>query len=162
MSIGGSDDLKYVVESKYLGFSFCDSKEDDNDILCQMRTVYAKSNTLLRTFSHCSTDVKFTLFQSYCTAVYCPFFWSDYKKSTFRKICVAFNNSYRKIFPRGVVPVLCMLNIIFVTLKQRYGNIYGFMQRLENSANSIICTLYNSCLVRFVIWNHWIESLYTA
>ena len=46
----GSDALKYVVESKYLGFSFCDSKQDDNDILRQMRTVYAKSSTLLRTF----------------------------------------------------------------------------------------------------------------
>ena len=34
----GSDALKYVVESKYLGFSFCDSKEDDNDTLRQMRT----------------------------------------------------------------------------------------------------------------------------
>ena len=86
----GSDALKYVAESKYLGFSFCDSKQDDNDILRQMRTVYAKSNTLLRTFSHCSTDVKVTLFQSYCTALYCPFLWSDYKKSTFRKIRVAF------------------------------------------------------------------------
>ena len=49
----GADVLKYVAESKYLGFSFCDSKQDDNDILRQMRTVYAKSNTLLRTFSHC-------------------------------------------------------------------------------------------------------------
>ena len=37
-----------------------------------------------------------------------------------------------------------------------------FMQRFENSNNFIICTQYNSCLVRFVIWNHWIESLYTA
>ena len=63
----GSDALKYVAKSKYLGFSFCDSKQDDNDILHQMRTVYAKSNTVLRTFSHCSTDVKVTLFQSYCT-----------------------------------------------------------------------------------------------
>ena len=94
----GSDALKYVAESKYLGFSFCDSKQDDNDILRQMRTVYAKSNTLLRTFSHCSTDAKITLFQSYCTALYCPFLWSVYKKSTFRKIRVAFNNAYRKIF----------------------------------------------------------------
>ena len=94
----GSDALKYVAESKYLGFSFCDSKQDDNDILRQMRTVYAKSNTLLRTFSHCSTDVKVTLLPSYCTALYCPFLWSDYKKSTFRKIRVAFNNAYRNIF----------------------------------------------------------------
>ena len=67
------------------------------------------------------------------------------------------------VFPKGVVPVQCMLNIIFVTLKQRYGKaLYGFMQRLENSTNSIIYTLYNSCLGRFVIWNDWIESLYTA
>ena len=43
----GSDALKYVAESKYLDFSFCDSKQDDNDILRRMRTVYAKSNTLL-------------------------------------------------------------------------------------------------------------------
>ena len=54
-----------------------------------MRLLYAKSNTLLRTFSHCSSDVKVTLFQSYCTALYCPFLWSDYKKSTFSKIRVA-------------------------------------------------------------------------
>ena len=59
-----------------------------------MRTVYAKSNTLLRTFGHCSTNVKVTLFQSYCTAL---FLLSDYMKSTFRKIRVAFN-VYRKIF----------------------------------------------------------------
>ena len=32
----GSDALKYVAESKYLGFSFCDSKQEDNDILHPM------------------------------------------------------------------------------------------------------------------------------
>ena len=139
----GSDALKYVAESKYLGFSFCDSKQDDNDNLRQMRTVYAKSNTLLRTFSHCSTDVKVTLFQSYCTALYCLFLWSDYKKSTFRKIRVAFNNAYRKIFglPRGVVPVLCMVNIIFVTLKQRYGKAYMVLCRDWKTALTLLFVL---------------------
>ena len=29
----GSDPLKNVAESKHLGFSFCDSKQDDNDII---------------------------------------------------------------------------------------------------------------------------------
>ena len=161
----GSDALKYVAESKYLGFSFCDSKQDDNDILRQMRTVYTKFNTLLRTFSHCSIDVKVTLFQSYCTALYCPFLGSDYKKSTFRKIRVAFNNAYRKILglPKrsSASAIYAQHNICnFETTIRK--SIYGFMQRLENSTNSIIYTLYNSCLVRFVIWNHWIESLYTA
>ena len=45
-----------------------------------------------------SSDVKVTLSQSYCTTLYCPFLWDDYKKSTFSKIPVAFNNAYRKIF----------------------------------------------------------------
>ena len=71
-------------------------------MLRQMRLLYAKSNTLLRTFSHCSSDVKVTLFQSYCTALYCPFLWNDYRKSTFSKIRVAFNNAYRKIFFFGL------------------------------------------------------------
>ena len=37
----GSDALKCAAESKYLGFSFCDSKQDNNDIQRQMRTLYA-------------------------------------------------------------------------------------------------------------------------
>ena len=160
----GSDDLKYVAESKYLGFSFCDSKQDDNDILRQMRTVYAKSNTLLRTFSHCSTDVTVTLFQSYCTALYCPFIWSDYKKSAFRKIRVAFtsSNSYRKIFGLPKKSSASVRGFHSSHSHSTYAqhnmcnfettirkSIYGFMH-----AEKIICTLYNSCLVRFVIWNH--------
>ena len=85
-----------------------------------MRLLYAKSNKLLRTFSHCSSDVKITLFQSYCTALYCSFLWNDYKKSTFSKIRVAFNNAYRKIFglSSGVMLVQCMQFIMFVNLRQ--------------------------------------------
>ena len=40
----GQEALKYVSESKYLGFSFSDSKCDDCDMLRQMRSLYAKSN----------------------------------------------------------------------------------------------------------------------
>ena len=85
-----------------------------------MRLLYAKSNKLLRTFSHCSTDVKITLFQSYCTALYFPYVWNDYKKLTLNKVRVAFNNAYRKllVYLSGVVPVRCMQTTISVTLKQ--------------------------------------------
>ena len=65
----GQEALKYVFESKYLGSGFSDSKCDDCDMLRQMRSLYAKSNRLLRTFSH----VKVTLIQNYCTALYCLF-----------------------------------------------------------------------------------------
>ena len=63
----GQEALKYVSESKYLGFTFIDSKCDDCDMLRPMRSLYTKSNRLLRIFSNCSIDVKVTLFQSYCT-----------------------------------------------------------------------------------------------
>ena len=44
--------LKYISESKYLGFKFSDSICDDCDLLRQVRSLYAKSNKLIRTFSH--------------------------------------------------------------------------------------------------------------
>ena len=161
----GSDALKFIKESKYLGFTFNDSKSDDCDMLRQMRLLYAKSNKLLRTFSHCSTDVKITLFQSYCTALYCPYLWNDYKKSTFSKIRVAFNNAYRKIFglpKRSSASTMYANNNIcnFETTLRK--NTFGFMQRLEQSTNTIITTLYQSWIVRFDIWNTWIKSLYTT
>ena len=114
----GSDALKFIKESKYLGFTFSDSKSDDCDMLRQMRLLYAKSNKLLRTFSHCSTDVKITLFQSYCTALYCPYLWNDYKKSTFSKVRVALIMLTEKylVYLSGVVPVRCMQTTISVTV----------------------------------------------
>ena len=54
-------------------------------------------NTLLRTLNHCSIDVKLELFRSFCTSFYCCYLWTAYKKSTFNKIRVAFNNAYRRV-----------------------------------------------------------------
>ena len=62
-----------------------------------MRSVYARSNRTLRMFSHCSIDVKIVLFSSYCTPLYCSYFWTEYKKTSFSKIRVAFNNAYIRI-----------------------------------------------------------------
>ena len=132
-------------------------------MLRQMRSLYAKSNKLIRTFSHCSIAVKITLFQNYCNTLYCPFLWTIYKKSTFTKIRVAFNNAYRKIFglpKRSSASAMYANHNICSFKKMLRKNIFGFMQRLENSTNTIICTLYQSWVVRFKIWNCWIDSLY--
>ena len=94
----GSETLKFVHDTKYLGFIFCESKKDDEDMLRQMRCMYAKTNKLLRMFGHCTVDVKIALFNSYCTSLYCSFLWTDLKKSTFSKVRIAFNNAYRRIF----------------------------------------------------------------
>ena len=73
-----NEKLDYTDSIKYLGFTFSSDKKDDNDMLRQMRILYTKSNRLLRLFHCCSTDVKLTLFRSYCTCFYCPFLWTHY------------------------------------------------------------------------------------
>ena len=83
--------------------------------------------------------------------MYCPFLGTDYKKSTFTKIHVAFNNAYKNFLSlhiRGAVQSAMYANhnvCSFETMLKK--TILGFMQRLENSTNTII-------------WNFWIESLY--
>ena len=47
----GSEPLRFVTETKYLGFTFCSLNKDDKDILRQMRSVYARSNRIHRMFS---------------------------------------------------------------------------------------------------------------
>ena len=131
------------------------------------KVAYGSHTDICRINESCTrrTRVKITLFQSYCTALYCPYLWNDYKKSTFSKIRVAFNNAYRKIFglpKRSSASTMYAKNNIcnFETTLRK--NTFGFMQRLEQSTNTIITTLYQSWIVRFDIWNTWIKSLYTT
>ena len=77
------DILEYTAYTKYLGFTFSMNVQDDDDMLRQMRTLYIRSNKLLRTFYHCSIDVKLELFRSFCTSFYCCYLWTAYKKLTF-------------------------------------------------------------------------------
>ena len=78
------------------------------------------------------------------TALYCPYLWNDYKKSTFSKIRFVFHNAYRKILglPKrsGASTMYANHNIcnFEITLRK---NTFGFMQRLEQSTNTIISTL---------------------
>ena len=69
---------------------FCENEKDDCDMLRQFRNLYAKSNKIIRTFSHCTIDVKLLLIKSYCTSFYCGYMWSDYKKTTYSKLRVFF------------------------------------------------------------------------
>ena len=84
--------------------------QDDNDMLRQIRTLYIRSSKLC-----CTIDVKLELFRSFYMSFYCCYLWTAYKKSTFDKLRVAFNNAYR----RDAAPVqLTMLILVSEILKQ--------------------------------------------
>ena len=73
------DILEYVSCTKYLGSTFNMNSHDDNDMMRQMRTLYIRSNKLLRTFHCCTIDVKLELLRSFCMSFYCCYLWTAYK-----------------------------------------------------------------------------------
>ena len=147
--------LKYANNVKYLILTFS-SDQDVNDILRQLRMLYTKSNRLLRVFHHCSVDVKLALFRSYCTCFYCPFLWTHYKKSNYSKVQVAFNNVYRRILKlpsRSSASTMYVVNNIDSLKVLARKRIFSFMERLNNSDNTIIKCINNSWNLE-LIWTN--------
>ena len=76
---------------------FTNNKQDDVEMLRQLRLLYMRSNKIVRMFYFCTIDVKLELFRSFCTSFYCCYLCRGYKKSNFNKLRVSFNNAYRRI-----------------------------------------------------------------
>ena len=132
----------------------------------QMRTLYIlRSNKLLRMFSYCTIDVKMELFRSYCSSLYCCSMWSDYRKASYKKLTVAFNNVHRRTCMLDL-PWRCSASAIYVnynlpnvdTVIRR--NLFGFIQRLSISQNSIIRALEHSWHIKIKHWDCWTKILY--
>ena len=95
-------------------------------------------------FYFCTIDVKQELFRSFCTSFYCCYLWTGYKKSTFNRLRVAFNNAYRRILE---LPWHCSVSGMYAT----YGiynleaiirnQTFGFIGRLRKSCKTIVQTL---------------------
>ena len=147
--------IPYTDSIKYLGFTFTSSHKDDNDIIRQMRILYARSNRIVRLFHSCSSDVLLELGRRFCGSFYCSYLWTSYKKSSFSKIRVAYNNFYRKLLHvsgRSSASAMFVENNIpnFECLIRR--DIYSFTTRLKTSSNTLISAIENCWLLKFVIW----------
>ena len=122
---------------------FINDLQDDVEMLRQLRLLYMRSNKI-RLIHFCTIDVKLELFRSFCTSLYCCYLWTGYKKSTFKRLRVAFNNAYRRIldFPwrcsaSGMYATYGIYNLEALTRKQTFG----FIGRLCKSCNTIVQTL---------------------
>ena len=134
-------------ETKYLGYFLSEDQSDDAEISKHIRTLYIRSNKLLRMFSYCTIDVKKSLFKSYCSSLYCCSLWSEYRKATYRKLAVAFNNIHRRMLG---LPWRCSASAMYAnydlpnidTVIKR--DLFGFIQRLSVSQNSIVRSIKQS------------------
>lgn len=160
-----NDVIPYCERIRYLGFMLADSLSDDIDITKQLRTLYMRANSLLRTFHHCTTDVKLELARAYCACFYCPSMWTKYNKATFSKLRVAYNNVYRRILglPRhssaSEMYVANDLDNIEAMLRK---NVYSFKSRMCKSRNLLIKCLVSCSFVVDKCWRHWTSILYTV
>ena len=79
-----------ITREKYLGFFVSDSFYSDDYISNQIGNTYARGNTIIRHFKHCS-DVKVKFYNSYCCSIYCCALFSVYHKTVLDKLQLACN-----------------------------------------------------------------------
>ena len=68
--------IKKERSCKYLGHIISDNLTENEDIRMQIRSLYARSNMLIRTFGRCSRNVKRQLFMTYFGNMYRAQLWS--------------------------------------------------------------------------------------
>ena len=133
----------------------------------QMWKIYANTNLLLRKFFKCSVDVKCFLFKILshnCSNLYCAPMLFDCTKTAFKKLKVAYNNSFLRfmillwrnnaseMYAYLSVPSLDELLKIFVL---------GFRSRIIVSSNLFISSIYNStCRIYSYMWSCWVNLFY--
>ena len=161
----GGENINVVSDYVYLGHIICNDLSDDLDILKQRRKLFVQGNTILRRFSMCTIDVKLTLFQSYCSAMYLPQLWTNYKQVTINKLYIAYHNILKMFLGLSkrehTRPICATLNVKYCPALIR-NYIYKFMCRLIMSKNKYIVEICGmSSFYNSKLWKHWRALLYT-
>ena len=143
----GNCKLSFVESFNYLGHLLVSDFHDDEDIKKESRKLCFRGNCLVQRFKFCKDDVKCSLFKSYCYSLYCVSLWANFKKCTFQRLNVNYNNIMRRLMG---IPVYSSASFLFgnlgvKSLKELMRSAqYSMMDRVENSNNVILITLFKS------------------
>ena len=132
---------EFANEVKYLGVMINSSLKTTIDVKRQTRNFYSRANLLIRNFRHCTDNVKCYLFQSYCTSMYCCQLWFNSTKGSIKKLRTSYNSALRRFLviskPYSASQMFVSRGILsFDELLRK--SIYRFVERIDNSTNSII------------------------
>lgn len=156
--------IPVVTHTKYLGHIICDTLSDHLDIQRQEKQLYVQGNILLRRFYMCSTDVKLTLFRSYCTPMYTTHLWWNYSKVVIRKLYTAYHNILKLLIGFSKYEsnsLLCTLFDVKSCAAVIRHHVYKFMVRLSHSPNVLIRNFEKTSLIYTSrIRLHWRNLLF--
>ena len=143
----GNKVINFRDSVTYLGVKISANLSDDEDIFRQVRSSYCAANKLKAKFSKCSYVVKNMLFCSYCMPFYACHLWNNFRKSSYNRIKVAYNDAYRILhnLPRFVSARELQVSFgitTFEALQRKY--MFSFVSRLLQSENCLIANLMNS------------------
>ena len=130
-----------------------------------MQGTYTRRNIIKRNFSSCTQDVKLKLFQSYCSSFYCCSLWHHFKKESYRKLKVSYNNVFRIVC--GGLSRKDSISRFFVSSNiphcdvLRRKLVLGMYKRVMSSSNRLIYTLIDSTFfVNSSLFKSWRSILY--
>ena len=158
------ESIEVVHKYTYLGHIISDTLCDDLDIYRQRKRIFAQGNSLLRKFFMCTTEVKTTLFRSYCSSFYTAQLWTNYTQTAINKLYIAYHNILKLFIGvnkrEHTRPICVALNVKYCPALIR-NLVYKFMKRILLSENLILKTLCDSsCFYRSFMWTHWRKLLY--
>jgi len=121
--------LNYVSEFKYLGHVINNKLSDDEDVKREIRSLFVRTNILLRRFGKCSVSVKLTLFRAYCLCFYDIGLWTSYSATVFKRMEACYNKCIKSFFKY-----------------RRYDSVTEMLQELGLSSFRV---LYNGYVSKF-------------
>ena len=153
-----------VTVQKYLGVFISEDSKDDLDIERQMKSVYARGNSLIRKFKACCVDVKAKLFKAFCSNMYgCPL-WCKFNKASMTKLDISYKRVYKHLLSlrkesitRKMLEYRC--DPMKVLLRKLVNS---FRVRVFSSNNVIIRAIAGSTFnVSCILTRQWNDSCFS-
>jgi len=77
--------LTFVSQFKYLGHIIEHSFSDDADSSRELKSLFARTNLLIRRYARCTSNVKAKLFRSFVLCFYDTALWNNFQLASFKK-----------------------------------------------------------------------------
>jgi len=87
--------LTFVSQFKYLGHIIEHSFSDDADISRELKSLFTRTNLLIRRFARCTSDVKVKLFRSFVLCFYDIALWNNFRQASLKKLASGYVKSLK-------------------------------------------------------------------